>query len=170
VLGGEARTVAPFRALADERFAPARRFADEATRRGMTVRRTSGDLTSFWLEELEERWRRLPVPLVGMTGVAALNCLTLLAQGSRMKVVFSCEHHAVPGGGVEHRMRGSEANLVRLQEGLGGSSWAQFMARFVPECAAGGHQSEACIRSKTVVLAPGADLLTSWVIAPITNA
>ena len=155
----------PYRAVVDRRFAPAMDFADVMAVH-TTVRWMAGDLTAFWLEELEHRWRQSPAVLVGMTDEGTLHCLQILAHSFRMDVLMRCEHHPLARGQVEHRFSGPVPDRA-LERSLSQERWPRSVARLAHSCATGGEQCTARIRGAGGALEGGKLLLTSWVIAPI---
>ncbi len=77
----------PFAVLVDSRYPETAAFAAEARFQGLAVRSMAGDITRFWADELEPRWRRGPAAVSGLTTPDALHGLELLAAGNRARVI-----------------------------------------------------------------------------------
>ena len=99
-----ADSLAPFRAIYDERFEAGRAFSTTAINRGWVVRAIRGDVTKVWFRELAPRWRISPAPITGVTTPESLFVLERLAWDARMRVTF--------------RDRGTSAAVVRWVIGL----------------------------------------------------
>jgi hypothetical protein len=69
-----------YKAIFDKRFPASLMFADEMTRRGITVHGISGDVTSLWYHDLYFTWKDRPVQIVGLTTKESLFCLEILAR------------------------------------------------------------------------------------------
>ena len=76
----------PYRAIYDERFELARRFARNADSRGWITRAIRGDVTQIWFHDLAIRWQRGPAPIAGFTTQQSLFILERLAWDVGMRV------------------------------------------------------------------------------------
>jgi len=77
-----------YKAVFDERFEEARAFAAQATARGTPTVAIRGDVTNLFFNDLDLRWKRGPVGLIGFTTPASLFCLHLLARDRGMRLRF----------------------------------------------------------------------------------
>jgi hypothetical protein len=77
-----------YKAVFDERFEDARAFATQATARAMPTVAIRGDVTNLFFNDLDLRWKRGPVWLIGVTTPASLFCLHLLACDRGMRLRF----------------------------------------------------------------------------------
>ena len=78
-----------YKAVFDERFEEARAFATQATARATPTVAIRGDVTNLFFNDLDLRWKRGPVWLIGLTTSASLFCLHLLARDRGMRLRFS---------------------------------------------------------------------------------
>ncbi len=158
--------------LIDERYAPSRTVGGRLRAAGADVHPVpDGDLTQVWLRHIGPAWRQHPVTVAGLTARPALFCLEQLALSCGLRVVFHAEHVVHEQGRTEHHLlRGAPAaGLSALDLSLAGVLWpsriAQVIAAYsspaVPERFG---RSEAALHP---TLPPGAQLLTSWVIAAV---
>lgn len=84
-----ARPVMPYyKAVFDERFEEARAFAALAAARATPTAAIRGDVTKLFFNDLDLRWKRGPVWLIGFTTPASLFCLHLLARDRGMRLRF----------------------------------------------------------------------------------
>jgi hypothetical protein len=81
----EARELYKF--IYDERFAPSVDFAREMERRGAETVATRGDITHFWYNDLDLRWKQGPVAIGGVTAHGPMFCMETLAQDRGMRLV-----------------------------------------------------------------------------------
>ncbi len=86
----------PFRAIYDERFEVARRFANDAIDRGWVTRAIRGDVTQVWFHELAVRWKRGPAAIAGLTTPQSLFVLERLAWDVGMRVTVRETDNATP--------------------------------------------------------------------------
>ncbi|MBX5462648.1 MAG: hypothetical protein IRZ28_16355 [Steroidobacteraceae bacterium] len=127
------------------------------------------DITQVWLHQIGPAWRERPVPIAGLTARSALFCLEQLALSRGLRVVFHGEHILYPDGRTEHSiLRGAQRAQVSARDlTRAGPQWPAAIAealarhrqnprpeRFGP--------SDAALEP---ALPPGAQLLTSWIIA-----
>jgi hypothetical protein len=156
--------------LIDQRYAPGRTVADRLQAAGLEVLATpDGDVTQVWLQRLGPAWRHGPVALGGLTARPALFCLEQLARGCGLRVVFHAEHVVHASGRTEHRLlRGAPAaGIATLDLSLAGSLWPARIAQVIATYRSDTRRerfglSEAGLHP---TLSPGAQLLTSWIIA-----
>jgi hypothetical protein len=80
------RLPTPYRAIFDERYEAARRFAADALRRCWVTRAIRGDVTHVWFHELSLRWKRGPAPVAGLTTAGSLFVLERLSWDVGMRV------------------------------------------------------------------------------------
>jgi hypothetical protein len=77
-----------YKAVFDERFDDARAFATQTTLRAIPTVAIRGDVTNLFFHDLDLRWKRGPVWLIGLTTPASLFCLHLLARDRGMHLRF----------------------------------------------------------------------------------
>jgi hypothetical protein len=162
-----------YKVVFDERFPDSVAFGGEVKRLGVPVHGIRGDITDFWLRDLDIRWKKGPVAIAGLTAHGPLFCLERLSWDHRMRVVFCAEHRHLADGRIEHAISGPDV-MLRQAAALvaGGPNWAAHIARVVTYCPA-----SRCQASKTTIIAPlstathldDQDPLISWVIAPINR-
>jgi hypothetical protein len=158
--------------LIDARYAPSRTLGGRLRVRGAEVLAIpDGDVTQVWLQRIGPAWRHGPVPLAGLTARPAMFCLEQLARGCGLRVVFHAEHVVHAQGRTEHRLlRGaSAAGISSADLSLAGPLWPSRIAQVIGSyCAPTGRErfglSEAGLHP---TLPPGAQLLTSWIIAAV---
>jgi hypothetical protein len=156
--------------LVDARFAPARALGARLIDLGATVHAMpDGDITQVWLSHIRPVWEAQPVTVVGLTARPALFCLEQFALACRLRVVFHAEHVVHGEGRTEHRvLRGAQATGVSAHDlALAGWMWpariAQVVAMHRDKTAGERYGPSDAALSPT--LAPGSQLLTSWIIA-----
>lgn len=171
--GAAAAATPPFHAvLVDARHAQARRFGSQLAARGARVRAMpDGDVTALWLDDIGPAWRRAPVAIAGLTRPPVLFCLEQLAWAQGLRVVFHAEHVLCPAGAVQHvvhRCDPTPAAMEAADLALRGPLWPAALADQV--AAQGLLPRQAAVGPSWAGLAPplpsGAELLTSWIIAP----
>jgi hypothetical protein len=156
--------------LVDERFAEAHSVAASLANAGTPVHTIpDGDITQIWLSHIGPAWRSSPVAIAGLTARPALFCLEQLALASGLRVVFHAEHVVQAGGDTEHAvLRGADDAFLSARDlRRAGSLWPARIADAItthrqlarPLSLA---RSDAALEP---VLPPGAQLLTSWIIA-----
>jgi hypothetical protein len=160
-----------YKVLYDTRFAASVAFGRRAAALGVAVHAMTGDMTSFWYDDLYHRWRQEPVAIAGLTAHGALFCLERLAWEQRMRVVYRGEHAATAGGDVAHRFEGPARLAAAAAASTVGAAWASALADIVAECPRG--RAEAGIAQSSSLRADAAgpsEPLFSWVIAPVARA
>jgi hypothetical protein len=170
-----ARSKAPARndlhaVLVDERFAEAQSVAASLASAGTPVHTIpDGDITQVWLSHIGPAWRSGPVAIAGLTARPALFCLEQLALTSGLRVVFHAEHVLQADGEAEHTvLRGADDAFLSARDlRRAGSLWPARIADAIST-----HRQLArplpLARSDAALdpaLPPGAQLLTSWIIA-----
>jgi hypothetical protein len=158
--------------LIDERHAPARMVGGRLRAAGFGIHAVpDGDLTQVWLQRIGPAWREQPATIAGLTARPALFCLEQLALGCGLRVVFHAEHVVHEQGRTEHRLlRGAPAaGISTLDLSLAGVLWPSRIAQVIATYSspAGRERfgrSEAALHP---TLPPGAQLLTSWIIAAV---
>ena len=164
------RSVALPVVLIDERYREARSVGARLAARGASLLALpDGDITQVWLNHIGPAWKDEPLPVAGLTGRPALFCLEQLALGCGLRVVFHAEHFVHREGRTEHRLlRGADAaGLSSRDLNLAGWLWPARMAEALaahPKQTGRGRfgLSDAAL---SPTLRPGAQLLTSWIIA-----
>jgi hypothetical protein len=156
--------------IVDGRHTEARNLGSRLARAGTAVHTISdGDITQLWLSEIGPAWRQQPVAIAGLTARPALFCLEQLALSSGLRVVFHGEHIVHADGRVEHSiLRGAaDAQLSVRELTRAGALWPTRVAEGIAL-----HRQQASplrlARSDSALdpaLPPGAQLLTSWIIA-----
>lgn len=163
-----------YKVVFDERFPDSVAFGVEMKRLGVPAHGIRGDITDFWLHDLDPRWKKGPVAIAGLTAHGPLFCLERLSWDHQMRVVFCAEHRCLDDGRIEHAISGPDIMQRHSAELVaGGPNWAAHMARVVAHCPPS--RSET---SKTTIITPlttaidEADRvpLLSWVIAPVVKA
>jgi len=87
-LSAQNAVVPYYKAVFDERFEDARAFAAQATMRSIPTVAIRGDVTNLFFNDLDLRWKRGSVWLIGLTTPASLFCLHLLARDRGMRLRF----------------------------------------------------------------------------------
>jgi hypothetical protein len=162
----------PPTALIDERYVEARSVGAHLCAQGAIVHPIpDGDITQVWLTHFGPAWRNRPVTVVGLTARPALFCLEQLALSCGLRVVFHAEHVVHREGRTSHTvLRGAHAVGVSAHDlTLAGWLWAARIAEvLVTHSKQAGYgrfgPSDAGLSPS---LPPGAQLLTSWIIAAI---
>jgi hypothetical protein len=162
--------VAPPTVLIDERYREARSVGARLAARGASLLALpDGDITQVWLNHIGPAWKDQPVTVAGLTGRPALFCLEQLALSCGLRVVFHAEHFVHREGRTEHRLlRGAEAAGLSVRElNLAGWLWPARMAEAlaVYRKPAGRGRFGLSDAALSPTLRPGAQLLTSWIIA-----
>jgi len=171
-----ARGVAPTNASAiphvvvDARHGESLAFGADLARGGATVHRLAdGDATDLWQSTLAPAWRSAPVPVAGLTRAPALFILEQLGWMHGLRVVHHVEHVLMREGRAVHRvLRALDSALASHALAQPGPAWpahlAALVARSAPDESASRPGPTAAGLLPT--LPPGAQLLTSWIIAP----
>jgi hypothetical protein len=156
--------------LVDPRYAEARGLGARLAANGTHVLEIpEGDVTQVWLDHVGPAWRNQPSTLAGLTARPALFCLEQFALSCGLRVVFHAEHVVYSAGPTEHSvLRGAVAAGISARDlNLAGRFWpariAQVLAAFPKR--AGGERFGPSAAALSPTLAPGAQLLTSWIIA-----
>jgi hypothetical protein len=128
-----------------------------------------GDITQVWLDHVGPAWRDHPSTLAGLTARPALFCLEQFALTCGLRVVFHAEHVVHSAGRTEHSLlRGAvAAGLSKHDLDLAGPFWPARIAQVLaaPPARAVGERFGPSDAALSPTLAPGAQLLTSWIIA-----
>jgi len=169
--GGDAATSSshhPVCVVCDIRSAHSTAFAHEADRLGLTVVRTSGDITDFWFTDLSLRWKASPVAIAGLTTQGALFCLERFGWDHGLRVAFRGVHRVLESGHVEHALSGPFRTVARAHSALLGDDWPLHVARLLNSCAATRDTAATTVRSAPTRghRSEVDDTLVSWVIAP----
>ncbi len=154
--------------LIDDRFAAASAFGARLAARGEAIRVVpGGNLTYLWLNDIDPAWRRAPVPVAGLTRPAVLFCLEQLAWAQGLRVVYHAEHVVSPTGVVQHTVQRCAASLDTSSLVMRGPLWPSEVADVVASQGALPRHAPAgpSCSGLAPVLAPGAELLASWMIA-----
>jgi hypothetical protein len=154
----------------DTRFAESVGFARRGSALGLRTLAIAGDMTRLWYDEVYHHWRNGPIALAGLTAHGPLFCFAELARDVRMRVVFRAEHRAAADGTLTHAFAGPVSMLSWALDACGSTEglWAS-MADVVANCPSGRTEITSVTRVSGTV-APGADPLYTWVIAPATKA
>ncbi len=155
----------------DEEHAAARAFGRRLAAYGagvLSIR--EGDITSIWLTEVRETWKRRPAPIAGLTTPTALFCFEQLAFAHGLRVAFHAEHVVSAGGGVHHELQrtGPIIDLAAVDLARSGARWPTRLAdalsgRAKPR----GSRPGPSLAALQPSIPEGATLLTSWIIAPV---
>ena len=161
-----------YKVIYDERHASSRAFASEVKRLGAPVQGIKGDITDFWFNELDARWKKEPVAVAGLTEHGPLFCLERLSWDHGMRVVYRADHSYRADGYMEHELSGSERMLREAVDlSSSGPHWSTRVASLLTRCPATRAQA-----SKLTIVTPAAkqagdpEHLVSWVIAPAGGA
>jgi hypothetical protein len=88
-----------YKVIFDERFPASVDFGVEWISRGAAVHAIRGDITDLWFHDLDQQWKKRPVPIAGLTAHGPLFCLERLAWDHGMRVVSRVEQDARDGDG-----------------------------------------------------------------------
>lgn len=81
-------STAPYKVLGDQRHAASVAFVEAARAEGLpTQLLPGGDISRFWLNELQGVWQQAPRALAGLTDAAPLFCLEQLSAQYGLRVV-----------------------------------------------------------------------------------
>lgn len=75
----------------DQRYLNARVFAERARLAGLECAAIRGDVTNLYFRDLALRWNRGPSTIAGLSTIASLFCLELLARDRGMRLVYSAD-------------------------------------------------------------------------------
>ena len=155
--------------LIDDRHAAARTFGAALAGRGSRVLPVlHGDVTALWLREIGPAWRQAPVPVAGLTRPAVLFCLEQLAWAQGLRVVFHAEHVEAPLQATQHVVHACAAGPAAQDLALRGPLWptqvADVLSRF--DTTRRDNRTGPSCAALLPALPAGAELLTSWIIAP----
>jgi hypothetical protein len=140
-------------------------FASEMHSLGVATSEAPADLAQLWFGDLQDRLRKLPEPLAGLTDRATLFCLEELARSVGMKVRYRVEHQVDAAGQLQHDAAGPAsivAAVGRLDSRSGyGHTMAVLARQFDPR--------ESCgkdAQKRTGPFSPeSAPVWVSWLIA-----
>lgn len=181
-IGAEAAQALPFAihaVLLDTRHREARAMGARLDGTGAAVHPLpEGDVTQVWLRHIHPAWKQRPIAVAGrqhtvagLTARTALFCLEQLGWPHGLRVVFHGEHVKHPDGRIEHAiLRGAEGLRLSAHDlSRAGPLWPSLLASAM--AAYPGHIGCARVGPSDAALAPplpdGAQLLTSWIIAPV---
>jgi hypothetical protein len=164
------RPVPLYKAVYDVRFQQSKQFAGRAAQLGVAIQAIGGDMTRFWYDDLDRRWKQGAVALAGLTTQGPLFCFEQLAMSHRMRVVLRARHLYPGDGRVDHEFFGPVEMLHDARAALGAADWAARMADLVARCPSGRSQLAAAIPRPAHSGAREAESLYSWVIAPTARA
>jgi hypothetical protein len=158
--------------LVDARHAPARMAAGRLHAAGTQVHTIAdGDITQIWLQRIGPAWRQHPVTIAGLTARPALFCLEQLARGCGLRVVFHAEHVLHTQGRTEHQLlRGAQLTGMTARDlALAGSLWPLRIAQYFATYSSHDVRERFGLSAAALhpTLPPGAQLLTSWIIAAV---
>lgn len=72
----------------DQRYLKARTFAEQARHAGLECAAIQGDITELYFRDLALRWSRRPSTIAGLSTIASLFCLEILARDRGMRLVY----------------------------------------------------------------------------------
>ena len=157
--------------VVDTRHVESLNFGASLAERGATVHALAdGDATGLWQETLSIAWRNAPVAVAGLTRAPALFILEQLAWSQGLRVVYHAEHVVSTTAPVAHHVLRAPAvgltgaGLARLHS-LWPERVADVVARYSPSATATRPGPTAA--GLLPALPAGAELLTSWIIAPV---
>src|SRR5262245_18048918 len=105
-LGAAAQSLALERFVFDVRFAEAGAIGQHVERLGIAVSPVADDFMTLWYDDLDLKWRKAPMAMVGVTLEDALFVLETFALDRGMHVVYRAEHGLVEEGRITHRLAG----------------------------------------------------------------
>lgn len=167
----QARRIALHAFLIDERYSACLSVGARLSGRGAAIHTIpEGDVTQVWLQSIGPAWRREPVAVAGLTARPALFCLEQLALSCGLRVVFHAEHVIHAGGPTGHSiLRGAgAANLSARDLRRAGPLWPARLADAIATHRESALEPQRVGPSDAALepaLPPGAQLLTSWIIA-----
>jgi hypothetical protein len=159
------------RVIFDERRPAARAFAGNLRALAVPTLGFDGDVTDFWYDDLDLRWREAPCPIAGLTAEGALFCLERLAWDRGLRVVWRARHRPLPDGTVEHVLQGPFGTRSRFCALCAVAPWERAAATVIATAAASSATCRSANRS-----APGfadeswPEPLVSWMIARSPSA
>lgn len=152
-----------------DRSAPgAARFARQARRLGSRVTFTDGDLTGFWMQELEQGWRAKPSIMAGFTRPGPASLLQLLAHRNRMRLAVRIDHQWTQTG-VRHAVV-LPAPLAAAARRQLEPDWIAGAAGLVMADPVGGPPIAFTLDTSGSVPEGEGSRSVSWLIAPIGSA
>jgi hypothetical protein len=94
-------------------------------------------MANVWMQEIEPRWRRDPVPIAGLTSGALLFCFELLARDYGLGTVYRARHLRWTGARLRHVIEGpgTLANWERRMVAAG-EGWTTHAAALAMSCPA----------------------------------
>jgi hypothetical protein len=143
------RAVALGRALYDDRYAEARRFAAVLGAQSVPIRALEdGDITGFWRDELAALGQREPVAIAGCTQFGPMFVVERWAAERGMRVALRVEHCGMPDGTLAHRFSGPRETLAlaAASDALD-SDWPALMAALAAEVAGDDSRCRAAERA-----------------------
>src|ERR1700734_544125 len=170
--GEESAPAHLYKVISDERHASSRAFASEVKRLGAPLQGIKGDITDFWFNELDARWKKEPVAVAGLTEHGPLFCLERLSWDHGMRVAYRADHTYRSDGYMEHELTGSEQMLREAVDlSSSGANWSSRMAGLLTRCPANpARASKMTVVTPTARPADDPRHLVSWVIAPVGAA
>jgi hypothetical protein len=124
----------PGRAIYDDRYAEAKRFAAVLAGRGVPARALDdGDVTR-WYEELDALWRRDAFAVAGLTQFGPMLVVERLAAERRMGLAMRVEHRVTPDGALAHVVtapRDVAAHAASFVGAARADLWPELMAALV---------------------------------------
>ena len=171
VFADGSRRAANIGVVHDARYREARTFGLRAGQWSAPVRAIEGDITDFWVSELQGRWMSTPVAIAGLTERSALFMLEQLAWDYGLRVVFHAEHDSTGQQTVAHRIVRSADSSLKSQLEAAGAGWPAVLAdRMLTEP---GRVASRDITPSGAAMAAFLNeptRLHSWIIAPKTTA
>jgi hypothetical protein len=165
-----AATCAVRHVVIDARHLESRHFGASLADAGAMVHALAdGDATSLWQRTLAGAWRHAPVAVAGLTRAPALFILEQLAWSHGLRVVYHAEHVVSATAPAAHQVLRAPGGLTGASLARLGSLWpehvADVVARYAPTTTASrpGPTGAGLLPA----LPAGAELLTSWIIAPV---
>lgn len=129
-------SVAIHAAIVDDRYAVASSFAAAFGAHGVPVRPLdSGDITRFFVDELEPLWGAQPVALAGLTQFGPMFVVSQRAAERRLRTMLRVEHR-VDADGVLAHVTTAPADVLQWLEGAAakGIEWPTLMALAACRC------------------------------------
>lgn len=165
----DVRSPALHAVLVDERLAAGRRLGSQLAARGVTVlSMADDDITSLWLDTVRPIWQQGPATLAGLTTPTAMFCLEQLAWSHGLRVVFHAEHIVHPDAAVVHQLHrgGQAADLTTSGLMHAGPHWPERVAEAIATHRRQPMRFGPSVTALAPALPSGAQLLTSWIMAP----
>lgn len=165
-----------YKVIVDERSPESVEFGKAMEERGYDIyQMKNGDLTQFWVEELNSIWEKEPVAIAGLTEFGPLFCLEQLGRTYGARKVYRGDHHYEQQGKITHKLNGPEKMILdngHLLSFANDKLAGQTVAELMLNCHVGTTAivdsvcSEQTAHQSPLTDARPEDNLVSWIVAP----